>query len=267
MAAYGTFGDIGVELNDHVAVVEIQRPPHNFFNQQLITSIADAFEALDADGDCRALVLAAAGKSFCAGADFNTIDPNAGSGDSEGGEPLSPQHLYKQAVRLFSSAKPIVGAIQGAAIGGGLGLALVPDFRVTCPEARFSANFTALGFHPGFGLTETLPALIGQQNAAFMFYTSRRVKGDEAVQMGLADRLVAQDQVRAKAIEMAAEMAVTAPLGVMATRATLRAGLPGRIAAATDHELAQQEDLRETDDFAEGVKAVSERRAPNFQGR
>ncbi len=267
MTNYGTFGDIGVELDSYVAVVEIQRPPHNFFNQALIASIGDAFDALDADGDCRAVVFAAAGKSFCAGADFNADDPNQGAGDNDGDKPLSAGHLYQQAVRLFSNKKPIVGAIHGAAIGGGMGLALVPDFRVTCPEARFSANFTKLGFHPGFGLTETLPALIGQQNAALLFYTSRRVKGEEAVQMGIADVLVPQDQVRAKAIELATEIASSSPLGVTATRATLRMGLPDRIKAATDRELAEQNRLRDTEDFAEGVKAVSERREANFKGR
>jgi enoyl-CoA hydratase/carnithine racemase len=267
MTSFGTYGDIGVELDNHVAVVEIQRPPHNFFNQALIASIGDAFDALDADSNCRAIVFAAQGKSFCAGADFNADDPNDGAGDNDGDQPLSAGHLYKQAVRLFSNTKPIVGAIQGAAIGGGMGLSMVPDFRVTCPEARFSANFTKLGFHPGFGLTETLPALIGQQNAAMLFYTGRRIKGDEAVQMGLADVLVPQDQLRDKAIELAAEIAESSPLGVTATRATLRRGLAERIAGATDRELAQQDRLRETEDFAEGVKAVSERRPANFKGR
>jgi len=138
---------------------------------------------------------------------------------------------------------------------------------VTCPEARFCANFTRLGFHPGFGLSVTLPELIGKGNAALMFYTSRRIKGDEAVAMGLADVLVSQDQVHGAAIELAAEIAACSPLGVQSTRATMRQGLADRVAAATDHELEEQTQLRQTEDFAEGVKAMGERRIPNFVGR
>ena len=152
-------------------------------------------------------------------------------------------------------------------MGGGLGLALVPDLRVTCPEARFCANFTRLGFHPGFGLTVTLPELIGPSKAALMFHTGRRFTGEEAFAMGLADVLVAQDRVRAAAIELATEIAQSSPLGVMATRATLRAGLADRVAAATERELAAQMQLRGTADFREGVAAMAERRLPRFVGR
>ena len=175
-------------------------------------------------------------------------------------------HFYVEAVRLFACAKPVVGAIQGPAVGGGLGLALVPDLRVACPEARFCANFTRLGFHPGFGLTETLPALIGPSKAALMFYTGRRVKGEEACAMGLADVLVPQAELRAAAQALAREIAASAPLAVVATRATLRAGLAGRVRAATERELAEQTRLRKTEDFKEGVKASAERRTPRFTG-
>lgn len=258
---------INATMDGHVGTVEINRPPHNFFDIVMINEIADAFEGLDNDTNCRAVVLAAAGKSFCAGANFGDGSQLDKSGQRPGEASSPVAHLYMQAVRLFRSKKPIIGAIHGAAVGGGLGVAMVPDFRVACSETRFVANFTRLGFHPGFGLTETLPAVIGKQKAAMMFYTSRRVTGEEALAMGLADMLVPQDQVRAAAQKLAAEIAENAPLAILDTRLTMRKGLADRIQAATEHELEIQTRLRATDDFKEGVAAMSERRVPNFKGR
>ncbi len=260
------FTDIAVTKSGHVATVEIKRPPHNFFDMSLIKQIADAFESFDKDVEVRAIVLCAEGKSFCAGANFG----DGSKLDKDGNRPNENQmggHLYQEAVRLFRTKKPVVGAIQGPAIGGGLGLALVPDFRVTCPEGRFSTNFTRLGFHPGFGLTHTLPALIGQQQAHLMFYTGRRLTGEDALKIGLADVLVPLAEVRGAAQKLAAEIAESSPLAVQETRATVRAGLADRVKAATDHELKVQSQLRLTEDFKEGVLAVSQRRVANFKGR
>src|SRR6202166_3056323 len=209
MNDYTGFKEIGVSLEGMVATVEMRRPPHNFFDSLLIAEIGEAFERLDADSQCRTIVLAAEGRSFCAGADFSkrmdtgTVQEAARSG--------AGRHLYKEAIRLFRTKKPIVGAVHGAAGGGGLGLALVPEFRVTCGGARVSANFTRLGFHPGFGLTATLPRLVGAQQAALLFYTGRRIPGDEAVKIGLADLLVPHTKVRTAAFALAAEIAQSAP--------------------------------------------------------
>ncbi len=259
--------EIGIEKAGHVALVEIRRPPNNFFDIPLIKEIAGAFESFDEDSNIRAIVLAAQGKAFCAGANFG----DGSTLDAQGrrpGEPMPSVHsLYIEGNRLFRTKKPIIAAIHGAAVGGGLGLAMVADFRVTCPEARFCANFTRLGFHPGFGLTVTLPAVIGETKAALMFYTSRRVPGDDAYAWGLADVLVAQDEVRTASLELAAEIAENSPLGLIATRASVRGDLADRVLKATEHELQEQTRLRKTDDFKEGVKAVSERRVPNFKGR
>jgi enoyl-CoA hydratase/carnithine racemase len=256
-----TYHDIGIELAKHVGTVEIRRPPNNFFDRELIAEIADAFEEFDRDPECRSIVLAAQGKNFCAGADFGrrTADATLANG-------LGPSHLYREGARLFRSRKPVVAAIQGAAVGGGLGLALVADFRVTCTEARFSANFNRLGFHPGFGLTITLPRLIGPQRAALLFYTGRRVPGDEAVAIGLADQLAPLAEVRAAAHALAAEIAQSAPLALLSTHETLRRGLADAVEAATERELVEQDWLRRTSDFQEGVKAMAERRLPEFRG-
>jgi len=265
------FTDIGVDKTGHVGTIEIRRPPLNFFDISLINQIADALEEFDRDIEIRASVLAAQGKAFCAGANFNDPARQEQEARAARGDPadsLGPiNHLYIQAVRIFRNKKPIVAAVHGAAIGGGLGLAVSADFRVTCPEARFAANFTKLGFHPGFGLTATLPELVGKNNAELIFYTSRRVTGEEATRMGLANVCVPQNQVRAEAMKLAQEIAECSPLGLVSTRATMRAGLADRVLAATNHELVEQTKLRATEDFKEGVKATEERRVANFRGR
>jgi enoyl-CoA hydratase/carnithine racemase len=265
MTSYSHFKEIGVSRDGFVATVEMRRPPHNFFDGDLVAELGDAFERLDADPECRAIVLAAEGRSFCAGADFSRRMETGTL--AEGTRSAAGRHLYKEAIRLFRTGKPIVAAVHGAAIGGGLGLALVADFRVTCQEARFSANFNRLGFHPGFGLTATLPRLVGAQQAALLFYTGRRIAGDEARRIGLADLLVPQPEVRGAAQALALEIAQSAPLAVVSTRATLRRGLIEAIEAATERELVEQDWLRRTEDFEEGVKAMAERRLPNFHGR
>ncbi len=258
--------DIGIEKHGRVALVEIRRPPNNFFDIPLIKEIAGAFESFDDDIHIRAVVLASQGKAFCAGANFgdgSTLD-SQGRRPNEPGPGVAP--LYIEGNRLFRTRKPVIAAVHGAAVGGGLGLAMVADFRVTCPEARFCANFTRLGFHPGFGLTVTLPAVIGPTKAALMFYTSRRVTGQEAYAMGLADVLVPQQEVRDAAIKLAGEIGENSPLGLIATRMTMRGDIADRVRKATDIELEAQTRLRKTEDFKEGVKAVFERRLPNFTG-
>ena len=143
----------------------------------------------------------------------------------------------------------------------------MPDFRVACPEARFSANFTRLGFHPGFSLTFTLPKLIGQQRANLMFYTGRRLSGEQAYEWGLADVLVAQADVRKAAMDLAKEIAEGAPLAVQSTRETMRRGYADAAEVATERELVEQDWNRKTEDFKEGVKSYAEKRVGNFKGR
>lgn len=252
--------EVRVEQDGHVATLWLCRPPNNFIDTRLTGQIADALEALDADPACRAVVLTGEGKHFCAGADFSNRDRKAGDADASG------RTIYTEGARLLRTKKPIIAAVQGAAVGAGLGLAVVADFRIACPEARFSANFTRLGYHPGFGLTASLPRLIGAQKASLLFYTGRRITGEEALAIGLADQIVPQEEVLAAARALAQEIAGSAPLAVAATRATLRAGIAEGYESTTAHELAQQKWLRETNDFREGTKAMAERRAPNFTG-
>jgi len=251
---------VAVALDEHVAVVAFDRPPNNHVSVALMRDLADVLEQLDGARACRAIVLASEGRVFCGGADLVAPD-GVGARGMDG-----VAELYEQALRLFAVETPMVAAVQGAAVGAGLGLALAADFRVAAPEARFCANFVKLGFHPGFGLTHTLPRLVGPQKAGLMFLTGRRVKADEALAWGLVDEVAAQEDLRGAAIRLAQEIAANAPLAVIATRRTLRAELAAAVRAQTVIEHAEQTLLRGTDDFAEGVRAVAERRPGRFTG-
>lgn len=256
-----SFEHIATSVEGLIGIIEIRRGPNNFVDTDMVGEIADVLEEWDRSVEPRVIVLCAEGKHFCAGADFSRRGPDGVARGSKRG-----RHLYKEAQRLWRTRKPIVAAVHGAAVGAGVGLAVMADFRVTCPEARFSTNFTRLGFHPGFGLTCTLPRLLGQQKAAWMMYSGRRLTGTEALEIGLADHCVPQDQVRAKAIEVATEIAQSAPQAIIATRETLRRGLADAVASATEREYEEQDWLRNTEDFKEGVKAMAERRLPDFKG-
>jgi len=247
------YSDVGFEIAGNVAIVEMRRPPHNFFDVDLMNALAQIFEDVDQDTSIRAIVLAAQGTAFCAGADFST--PGGPSRD-----------VYPAAARLFATRKPVIAAIQGPAVGGGFGLALVADFRVASPEARFSANFVKLGIHPGFGLTHTLPRLIGVQKASLLMYTGRRINGEQALAWGLVDELVDQSELRAGALKLAGEIAEAAPLAVISTRATLRHGIVDAYRAQVQHESDEQTKLLATADAREGIAAVAERRPGRFIG-
>jgi enoyl-CoA hydratase/carnithine racemase len=256
------YGDhVKVATQGHVAVVTLDRPPHNFVSVEFMADLSDAMEAADASNDVRAIVLQSEGRTFSGGADFSSPTDRVASG--MGGV----NDLYTQAVRLFSVETPIVAAVQGSAVGAGLGLAMVADFRVAAPEARFVANFVKLAFHPGFGLTHTLPRVVGQQRANLMFLTGRRIKAEEGLGWGLVDEVVPMEDLRAAALRLAGEIAENAPLAVVATRKTLRAALAAHVKAQTAIEHEQQTLLRASEDFAEGVRSVAERRAGNFVGR
>lgn len=252
---------IGTERHGHVLVVELQRPPHNHFSLAMIEGVAEALEAGARDLDVRCAVLAAQGRSFCAGADFG----GAGDGDGTGlGGLSSTERLYAAAARLCGVDLPWIAAVHGPAVGGGLGLALAANLRVTCPEARFSANFARLGIHQGFGLSVTLPELLGPSKAAMVLLTGRRFRGDEATALGLADVCVAAEEVRPAALALAAEIAEAAPLATRAINRTLRAGLADRVRQVTRLEAGEQARLARTADAAEGIASVLERRPGRF---
>jgi enoyl-CoA hydratase/carnithine racemase len=251
------FNDIAINITGNLAHIEIQRPPNNFFDYLLIEQIADAYEELDEVSECRVIILSSQGKNFCAGANF-------GQDEDMLDKSVPYAKLYAQAVRLFKTRKPVIAVIQGAAIGGGLGLALSADFRIACAEARFSANFAKLGFHPGFGSSVTLPRVIGTQKAMDMLYTARRVGGQEAFEIGLADKLTTKENLIKVAEEFGSEIASSAPMAVESIRSTIKGNLAEQVEEIVDWELSEQMRLQSTEDFKAGIKASLTRELPKF---
>ena len=256
------YGDVAVtRLDGHVVQCEIKRPPNNFFDHQLIKDLATCFEDIDKQNDIRAIVLCSEGKHFCAGANFGS---SVRAAELEQRTESDRNPLYDEAVRLFRCNKPVIAAVQGAAVGGGFGLALMADFRVVCPATRMTANFVKLGFTPGFGLTHTLERIVGAQRANLMFLTGRRINGETAQQWGLGDIYTDTDNLRSAAIELAQEIAENAPLALLSLREQMRPNIAEAVNDVTTIESREQKWLQQTSDHKEGIKAVAEKRAGNF---
>lgn len=242
--------------NDYVSTIRMLRPPHNYLNVELLSAVADELEQLESASSCRAVVLCSEGKNFSAGGHLG-----------QGATSMRAIDLYEQGLRVYRFAKPLIAAVQGAAVGGGLGLALAADFRVAAPQARFCANFARLGVTAGMGTSLTLPLVVGHQKAMHLMMTGRRVAGEEALALGLADELVDLDELGEAAHAFAVEIAQSAPLVVASMKQSGRHGLVERFEQTIRREADDQQPLWSTDDAVEGVAAMNARRLPNFLGK
>jgi enoyl-CoA hydratase/carnithine racemase len=253
------------EARDGIGVITLDRPDNrNSMTPELLDAFASASAAARADGDIRVLVVTGTGRCFSAGAAFT-------AGVQRGGNELAPHErsyaMYEPFLSLLDVSVPIIGALNGHAVGGGFGLALVCDIRIAAREAKYGANFVALGLAPGMAISHLLPELIGPARAAELLFTGRLVDGAEAERLGIVNRAVASAQVMDEALEMARAIAANAPFAVRATKAALRRspGLEPRAAARA--EAHDQAASLATDDAREGMSALLAKRKPVFTGR
>jgi len=252
------FNDLSVTLEDYVATVEISAGPMNFLSVPLLEHLVELWSWADQNPECRAIVLCAKGSVFSAGANFT---------DFMGGGAVSPEPLYQLAQKLFEGETPIIAAIQGAAVGAGLGLAMIADERIASPKARFVANFVQLGFHPGFALSVSLPFVVGPAHSASLLMSAKRIKSEEALRIGLISECVDEESLIERAQSKAKAIANNAPIAVRDVRKTLRAPLIDATRQALKHELATQLKHFHTKDFGEGISAMLGKREPRFKGQ
>ncbi|HEX5067925.1 MAG TPA: enoyl-CoA hydratase/isomerase family protein [Myxococcota bacterium] len=259
------------EVSNRIATVTLNRPDNrNSMTQDVLAGLADAVAKLRADTSLRCAIVTGRGSSFCAGADFKSRGGPGQPSDSDA-PPQAPHErsyaTYAPFLSILDVEIPVIAAMQGHAIGGGFGLALVCDLRVANREAKYGANFVRLGLSPGMATTYLLPRLVGLPRALELLLTGRIVTGAEAAQLGLANDAVAAEAVLPRARELAREIATAAPNAVRWTKHLVYAGVGWDPRSAARIEAHYQSRTFESDDFREGVAALLGKREPKFEGR
>ena len=253
------------ETRERIGFITLARPENrNSMTPELLDAFARASAMARDDGELRAVVVTGTGTCFSAGADLKA-GLQRGGGDLPGHE--RSYAMYEPFLSLLDLEVPVIGALNGHAVGGGFGLALVCDIRIAAREARYGANFVALGLAPGMAITQLLPRLIGWAAASELLFTGRLIDGAEAERRGLVNRAVPAADVLDEAIGLARTIAGNAPFAVRATKAALRRGLTLDPRAAARAEAHDQAASLATDDAREGISALLARRKPAFTGR
>ena len=256
--------DINVTSDGHVGIVEINRPPHNFFDVSLIRQIANAFDTFDNDSNCRAIVLASAGKSFCAGANFGsgqTDDSSASEEFTEDGFMNTTGTLYREGVRLFSAKKPIIAAVNGYALGGGCEIATACHIRYASKNALFGQPEVKLGIIAGWGGTQNLPKLVGFSNAIDLLVSGKIINAEEAYRIGLVNKIFDQDNLIDEIMNLTRLINQNSPNAIANTLSSIYYGNSEK---GYDNEAKIFKDSFKHNDSKVGIAAFINKHKPKF---
>lgn len=255
------------DVRDHVATITLNRPENrNSMTNDLLEGLGEAVEAARTDPDLRCVIITGNGKSFCAGADFKSQVQR----DEPGAKKLPHERsfaMYSPFLSVLDIEVPVIGALNGHAVGGGLGLAVVCDIRIANKDAKYGANFTRLGLHPGMATTYLLPRLVGLPRAFELLVTGRIVTGAEAAEIGLANYAVDAGEVLPKAWELATEIATAAPIAVRMCKQSIYHNASWDPVSAARAEAHAQSRTLETEDSREGIRALLDKRPADFKNR
>lgn len=265
-----TFEDLRYETTGHIATITLDRPEsRNAYSSAMVQSLVGALDAAEADEAIRCIVLTGAGKSFHAGGDLKAM--RDGSGMFEGG-PIALRRQYIDGIqrvpkRLAACDKPIVAALNGAAIGAGLDLACMCDLRVASNRAKLGSTFVKVGLVPGDGGAYFLARVIGFARALELVLTGRIVESAEALQIGLINRVVEPADLMSTALAMASQIAANAPLAVRMTKRAAYRSWDADVDTALELAASYQGMVQNTEDHKRAVDAILGKTTAEFVGR
>jgi enoyl-CoA hydratase/carnithine racemase len=263
------YTDLLYDVSDGIAKITLNRPDRlNAITMAMLTSLSEALRDADLNREVRVIVLTGAGRGFCAGLDIKDVIAGTGIGSDGSGLATARFDLAgSPPIVLHTTDKPVICALNGAAAGYGMDLALGCDMRIASSEAKLAAVFTKRGILPESGGSWLLPRLIGWAKAAEVAFRGLTLSAQESQDMGLVNRVVEPDELMSVTMDMAAEIAANAPLAVQSTKRMMRLGLEETFEANVHHVFLQLLPLFQTEDFKEGMRSFLEKRPARFQGR
>ena len=256
------------EVKDGIATLTLNRPERlNALGGTLREDLHDAITRGSADPEVRVMIITGAGKGFCAGGDVKAMNENRERGTARPiGDKVAPGR-DRTLLAMRDAPQPIIAAINGAAAGAGMNLALGCDIRIASTAAKFSQAFVRRGLHPDWGGTYFLPRVVGMAKAAELIFTGDVIDAAEALRLDLVSRVVAPEELMPVVHELARKIAAGPPIAIRLAKRALYHNADCDLRQALEFETFAQNICQDTEDAREGIAAFVEKRAPHFRGR
>jgi 2-(1,2-epoxy-1,2-dihydrophenyl)acetyl-CoA isomerase len=261
-------GPIVIESkHDGIAVLAMNRPDRlNALNNEMAIAVNDALGRIAEDPSVNVVVITGIGRAFCAGGDLGALGRGRETGSIQDLEPLLRAGM-QMVLKMRTMPQPVIAAVNGAAAGAGMNIALAADIRIAAEEATFGQNFAKVGLFPDYGGTFFLPQLVGPAKAAELFYTGEMIDAKTALSLGLVNQIFPAAQLEAEVKALAKKIAHGPSLAIRAVKKALFASHAKELAHALNNEVEEQIHCYMSDDCNEGIKAFFEKRQPKFQGK
>jgi len=263
-----TYQHIIYEISDHIATITLNQPDRlNALTPLMRREFLEAMQISNQDSQVRVIIITGAGRGFCSGGDMKAMnEASASDNTSAFNEKLTPIR-DKIVLAMRNATKPVIAAVNGAAAGAGMNIALACDIRIASITAKFGQTFTKRGLHPDWGGTYFLPRIVGMAKACELIWSGRMIDADEALALGIVSQTTEPDELIATTVAMAQSFAAGPPIAIQLAKRAMYKAQDSDLREALEFETYAQNLARETEDSKEGVRAFIEKREPVFRGR